>query len=100
MWSKALVDACIIQSETELNLVYEAEDLTTVAGFVAVGLGISFVPRKAGLLLESLVWIPIEENYWYWEVGMQWPTSQFQSPAVKQFINYVKYSYGYPVTNE
>ncbi|GGG57831.1 LysR family transcriptional regulator [Paenibacillus radicis (ex Gao et al. 2016)] len=87
---KVLLDACIIRSEAELIQVYEAEDLTTVAGFVAAGLGVSLVPRTAGLLLEGLTWIPIQEKHWNWEVGLQWRTDQNLSPAVKKFIDYVK----------
>ncbi|OBZ16144.1 LysR family transcriptional regulator [Bacillus sp. FJAT-27264] len=90
---KLLLESCIIRSDAELTQIYEAEDLTTVTGFVAAGLGVSLVPRTAGMRLEGLSWIPIQENHWNWEVGLQWRTSQHLSPAVKKFIDYVKQSY-------
>lgn len=53
-----------------LASTYDAEDLPTVAGFVAAGLGVSVLPKTSGLHLEGLRWIQIEEEGWHWEVGL------------------------------
>lgn len=90
---KALLEDCFHRFGATLHAIYEAEDLTTVAGFVAAGLGISMVPRTSGLSLGGLVWLPIKEN-WIWEVGLQWREGRYVSPAVKKFIDYVKQTYG------
>lgn len=87
---KATLESCFVRSGTVLTASYEAEDLTTVAGFVAAGLGISLMPRTAGLALEGLVWLPVEESGWIWEVGLQWRKEQYLSPAVESFIAFAK----------
>ncbi|MCA0755961.1 hypothetical protein KP806_12970 [Paenibacillus sp. N4] len=87
---KATLESCFVRSGTALTPSYEAEDLTTVAGFVAAGLGVSLMPRTAGLALEGLVWLPIEEKEWIWEVGLLWRKDQYVSPAVESFIAFAK----------
>ena len=41
------------------NIVYEAEDLTTVAGFVSSGLGISLLPNMTSIMTGNIAWLPI-----------------------------------------
>jgi DNA-binding transcriptional LysR family regulator len=73
-----------------LTSTYEAEDLITVAGFIKAGLGVSVLPKTLGLMLEGLVWIPIEDEGWFWEIGLKWRKDRYISPAAKRFIEYVK----------
>ncbi|WP_078381894.1 LysR family transcriptional regulator [Sutcliffiella halmapala] len=87
---KATLESCFQQSGTELSASYEVEDLTTVAGFVAAGLGVSMLPKTPGLTLDGLVWLPIQEEGWNWEVGLQWRKDQYLSPAVKKFVDFVE----------
>ncbi|WP_139990891.1 LysR family transcriptional regulator [Paenibacillus paridis] len=73
-----------------LASTYDAEDLQTVAGFVAAGLGISVLPKTAGLNIEGLRWIPIEEEGWCWEVGLQLKKARYLSPATNLFVKFIK----------
>ncbi|MDG0812564.1 LysR family transcriptional regulator [Cohnella rhizosphaerae] len=73
-----------------LASTYDAEDLATVAGFVSAGLGVSVLPRTAGLELEGLRWIGIEDEGWVWEVGLQYPKNRFLSKAAQKFVEYVE----------
>ncbi|MBW7458607.1 LysR family transcriptional regulator [Paenibacillus sepulcri] len=75
-----------------LTATYDAEDLTTVAGFVAAGLGVSVLPRSEGLAVKGMAWLPIEEEGWIWEVGLYWRKDRYQSPASKRFIDYIESS--------
>lgn len=68
---------------------YDAEDLITVAGFVKANLGVSVLPQTLGLKLEGLVWIPIEEEGWHWELGLKWRKDRYVSPAAQRFIEYI-----------
>ncbi|MEK4365755.1 LysR family transcriptional regulator [Paenibacillus sp. FSL M8-0212] len=72
-----------------LASAYEAEDLITVAGFIKSGLGVSVLPKTLGLMLDELVWIPIIDEGWYWEIGLKWRDDHNISPAAKRFIEYV-----------
>lgn len=60
----------------------------TVAGFISAGLGVSVLPRTAGLAIEGLVWLPIEEDGWVLEIGVMWKKDRFLSLATKQFLHY------------
>lgn len=73
-----------------LASTYDAEDLITVAGFIKAGLGVSVLPKTMGLELDGLVWIPIQEDGWQWELGLKWRKDRYVSPAAKRFIDYVR----------
>ncbi|RTE03042.1 LysR family transcriptional regulator [Paenibacillus whitsoniae] len=73
-----------------LSTSYDAEDLPTVAGFVSAGLGVSVLPKTAGLILNGLHWIEIQEEGWKWEVGLHLKKDRFLSPAAQQFVSYIK----------
>lgn len=73
-----------------LASTYDAEDLITVAGFIKAGLGVSVLPKTMGLELDGLVWIPIQEEGWQWELGLKWRKDRYVSPAAKRFIDYVE----------
>jgi DNA-binding transcriptional LysR family regulator len=69
---------------------YDAEDLITVAGFIKADLGVSVLPQTVGLMLDGLVWIPITDEGWCWEIGLKWRENRYVSPAAKRFIEYVE----------
>ncbi|MEK8127577.1 LysR family transcriptional regulator [Paenibacillus filicis] len=79
-------------SSFTLDSAYDAEDLATVAGFIKAGLGVSVLPKTPGLMLEGLVWIPVLEEGWFWEVGLTWRKDRYMSPAAKRFVEYVGHS--------
>ncbi|NQX58171.1 LysR family transcriptional regulator [Paenibacillus qinlingensis] len=72
---------------------YDAEDLPTVAGFVAAGLGVSVLPKTAGLKLDGLQWLQIQDAGWQWEVGVHVKKDRFLSPATQKFISYIEAKY-------
>ncbi|SFS65142.1 LysR family transcriptional regulator [Paenibacillus sp. BC26] len=73
-----------------LASTYDAEDLHTVAGFVAAGLGISVLPKTAGLNIEGLRWINIQEEGWLWEIGLHLKKERFLSPATQRFVSFIE----------
>jgi len=73
-----------------LAATYDAEDLQTVAGFVSAGLGISVLPKAAGLNLEGLRWIEIEDEGWIWELGLHLKKERYLSPATQMFVDFLK----------
>ncbi|SEN27387.1 LysR substrate binding domain-containing protein [Paenibacillus sophorae] len=69
-----------------LASTFDAEDLPTVAGFIKAGLGVSVLPKTLGLMLDGLVWVPIREEGWEWEVGLKWRKDRYVSPAAKRLL--------------
>jgi DNA-binding transcriptional LysR family regulator len=86
---KATITSHFQHTNFELASTYDAEDLITVAGFIKAGLGVSVLPQTLGLMLDGLVWIPIQEEGWDWEVGLKWRKDRYLSPAAKRFIEYM-----------
>jgi DNA-binding transcriptional LysR family regulator len=90
---KATLDTCFNRIGITPTTAYEAEDLMTVAGFVAAGLGISMLPKTNGLMLEGLAWLPIKDEGSYCEVGLLQKRGHYLSPAVKRFSDYVQLTF-------
>lgn len=67
---------------------YSAEDLATVAGFVAAGLGVSLLPKSRGLMLEGMRWIKISTPGCVCEVGIEWKEKRYLSPAARLFRDF------------
>jgi len=63
---------------------FEAEDLTTAAGFVSAGLGVSLLPCAAGLRMEGISWIEIKPKCTC-TIGLVWKDKRYLSPAAKLF---------------
>lgn len=88
---KATLPSRFKNTDFELASTYDAEDLITVAGFIKAGLEVSILPQTMGLLLESLVWIPIQEEGWEWGIGVKWRKDRYLSPVAKQLIDYIEH---------
>ncbi|MGO4108555.1 LysR family transcriptional regulator [Paenibacillus sp. YAF4_2] len=87
---KSTLESCYSQVGFTPAVAYEAEDLMTVAGFVAAGLGLSILPKTSGLMLEGLVWLPIKDEGSICEIGLVKRQDRFLAPAAKRFSEYVK----------
>ncbi|MUT68507.1 LysR family transcriptional regulator [Paenibacillus sp. NEAU-GSW1] len=85
--------ACFGRVGFQPATTFEADDLMTVAGFVAAGLGISVLPQTNGLILDGLAWLPIADEGAICEVGLQTRRDRFLSPAAKRFIDDVHASF-------
>ncbi|OKP85472.1 LysR family transcriptional regulator [Paenibacillus helianthi] len=87
---KATLHARFENTGFQLTSTYDAEDLVTVAGFIKAGLGVSVLPQTPGLMLEGLVWVPIAEEGWEWEIGLKWRKDRYLPAAVKPFIDFIE----------
>lgn len=86
---KSTLESCYSRVGFAPNVAYEAEDLMTVAGFVAAGLGLSILPKTSGLMLEGLVWLPIKDEGSICEIGLVKRQDKFLTPAAERFLEYV-----------
>jgi DNA-binding transcriptional LysR family regulator len=87
---KETMETCFSRIGFKPAAAFEAEDLMTVAGFVAAGLGVSILPMTNGLKLEELKWLPIEDEGCFCEVGLLLKRDRYLSPAAKRFMDYVE----------
>jgi LysR family transcriptional activator of glutamate synthase operon len=72
-------------------IAFEGEDVTTVRGFVAAGLGVAVVPEPhAGVEADrSVRYLPIADDGAYRELGVAWPVERRLLPAAERFRQFV-----------
>ncbi|MFM9277840.1 LysR family transcriptional regulator [Paenibacillus jiagnxiensis] len=87
---RSTISTCFDNIGFHLATTYDAEDLVTVAGFIKAGLGVSILPQTPGLELEGLVWIPIAEEGWEWEIGLKWRKDRYLPAAAMEFIEFIR----------
>ncbi|WJH33575.1 LysR family transcriptional regulator [Paenibacillus sp. CC-CFT747] len=87
---KTTLETCFLRAGFTPTSSYEAEDLMTVVGFIAAGLGVSILPKTNGLMLDGLAWVPIKDEGSFCEIGMILKKGTYLTPAAKRFSEYVK----------
>jgi DNA-binding transcriptional LysR family regulator len=73
---------------------FEGEDVSTLAGLVSSGLGVTIIPAFHGISSEKIKQISISEPYCHREVGLAWLNGNLLSPSAELFKNFVKESFG------
>jgi LysR family transcriptional regulator, transcription activator of glutamate synthase operon len=87
---RQLTDELCARAGFEPDIVFEGEDLTTVRGFVAAGLGVAVVPApRAGSAEPSVSYIPIEDPGAVREISLTWAAERRLLPAAERFRVYV-----------
>jgi len=72
------------------DIVFEGDDLTTVRGFVAAGLGVAVVPAPRAASAERTVsYLAIEDPAAVREISLIWSSDRRLLPAAEQFRQYI-----------
>lgn len=87
---RALVDAAFERRGIAPRVVFEGEELATVAGLVEAGLGLAIVPKMPLLNHYRIVSVPVREEPPLGRViGLGWLASMPTVPAVARFRDFV-----------
>nr|WP_272915038.1 LysR substrate-binding domain-containing protein [Paenibacillus dendrobii] len=70
-------------------VTFEGEDVSTLAGLVSAGLGVTLIPSFHGVSSDKIKKIPISEPYCYREIGLAWLHGNPLSPSAELFRSYV-----------
>ena len=68
---------------------FEGEDVSTMAGLVSAGLGITIIPAFHGISSGKMKQISISKPYCHREIGLAWLNDTTLSPSGDLFRNYV-----------
>ena len=68
---------------------FEGEDVSTMAGLVSAGLGITIIPALHGISSGKMKQISISKPYCHREIGLAWLNDTTLSPSSDLFRNYV-----------
>ncbi|WP_027416751.1 LysR family transcriptional regulator [Aneurinibacillus terranovensis] len=71
------------------RVTFEGEEVHTIAGLVAAGLGIAFIPDIKELNWSKISRIRVEWPKCERVIGMAWVEGRYLSPAAKQFRQFV-----------
>lgn len=68
---------------------FEGEDVSTLAGLVSAGLGVTIIPSFHGISTGKVKPIRISEPFCYREIGLAWLNGNPLSPSAELFRSYV-----------
>ncbi|GMA65592.1 LysR family transcriptional regulator (plasmid) [Alicyclobacillus fastidiosus] len=85
-------DRLFHQTGVSPNVAFEGEEVTTVAGLVAAGLGVSILP-DTGLDNRKIVQIRLSEPRCQRVIGMASIEGQYESPVTSRFKKFVSEQY-------
>lgn len=83
---RQLLDELCAAAQFEPRIVLESANLTTTAGLVAAGLGISLIPIDGGRYAPGIVALPLADADAYRDVGMIWNSARPLSRPARNFI--------------
>lgn len=68
---------------------FEGEEVPTVAGLVAAGLGVTIIPDVQGLNSNSLVKLRVSSPECRRIIGVAWVKERYMAPSAQRFLNYL-----------
>ncbi|MBT2690627.1 LysR family transcriptional regulator [Bacillus sp. ISL-47] len=86
---RKVTDDLLAEAGIVPRVTFEGEEVTTVAGLVAEGLGVSLIPDIKGLDSSKVCKIPVHWPTCERVIGMAWLEGKYLSPATIQFKQFV-----------
>jgi LysR family transcriptional regulator, transcription activator of glutamate synthase operon len=83
---RRLLDELCAAAQFQPRIVLESANLTTTAGLVAAGLGISLLPIDGGEYAPGVGMLPLADTDAYRDVGMIWNSGRPLSRPARNFI--------------
>jgi len=71
------------------KILFEGEEVSTIAGLIAAGLGVALIPDSDGLDLNKVAQIRVKWPKCQRTIKMAWVEGRYLSPAVKKFRKFV-----------
>lgn len=86
---RVLSEQFLAQAGVTLDVIYEGDDVHTLAGLIASGLGVSILPKIETIGLPDVVFIPFGDVSCKREIGLAWSSALEMPPASNAFRQYV-----------
>ncbi|GEP33251.1 LysR family transcriptional regulator [Nocardioides szechwanensis] len=85
---RSLIDGLLRDAGIAPRVSFESQDLATIEGLVAAGLGVALVPEQfAGV--SGTVGVRLQEDAARRTIGLTWPTSRELPPPALRFCDFV-----------
>lgn len=83
------LDELFSEKEIKPRITFEGDEVATVAGFVAAGLGVSILPEGDEINQKRIIKIPITDVNAERIIGMAWSEGRYLSPAAQKFQQFI-----------
>jgi DNA-binding transcriptional LysR family regulator len=87
---RSVVESLCKQAGFDPDVTFEGDEVTTVVGLVAAGLGISVIPHVPSLALMNVCWLHISEPRSERKIGIAWKRNRYLPPPAQQFKMFVE----------
>ncbi|NTZ16278.1 LysR family transcriptional regulator [Paenibacillus sp. JMULE4] len=84
-----VIDRLCIEAGFAPKIAFEGEEVPTVAGLVAAGLGVALIPDVKGLTDRKLVKLSVSSPECYRIIGAAWMKERYLSPPAERFLQFV-----------
>ncbi|MEH6943962.1 LysR family transcriptional regulator [Bacillus sp. JJ722] len=71
------------------KIKFEGEDVSTLAGLVSSGLGVTIIPAFSGISSDKIKKLSISNPYCQRQIGIAWMKGKAYSPTAQLFRNYI-----------
>lgn len=86
---RKITDEVFQQAGIEPKLTFEGEEVHTIAGLVASGLGVAIIPDFQGIDRSQVSLLPVEWPRCRRNIGMAWAEGHYLSPAAELFQQFI-----------
>lgn len=86
---RTLVDQSFALADSHPQIIFEGDDVNTLASLVAAKLGVSIIPNIPGVEHLGIVYLPISFPICKRAIGLAWNTTKPLSPAALTFQQFV-----------
>jgi DNA-binding transcriptional LysR family regulator len=84
-----IIDRLCSEAGFTPKIAFEGEEVHTVAGLVAAGLGVALIPDVKGLNGYDLVKLRVDSPECRRIIGVAWVKERYLSPSAKRFLQFV-----------
>ena len=82
-------DRLLAEAGIKPKITYEGDEVSTIAGFIGAGLGVSLLPDDEDLNPKKIVKIHVEDMVCERIIGMAWIENRYLPPAAQQFQQFI-----------
>ncbi|MEO3944030.1 LysR family transcriptional regulator [Gorillibacterium sp. CAU 1737] len=84
-----ITDELCRQAGFEPTIAFQGDEVTTIEGFVAAGLGVAIVPNQKSLNREAVAVLPVKHPVCRRRIGIAWVEGRYLPPAAEKFLRFV-----------
>jgi len=86
---RKITDDLFREAGVHPNIRFEGDEVHTIAGLVAAGLGVAVLPETKGIDFSSLALLSIRKPECQRTIGLAWVERRYLSPAAERFRRFV-----------